>query len=141
MRIYESKDVVIVVSGVEKRVLIRTAKSFALLRLDDVKEVMERAKDHLNPEGLSVLASSILENVVLYIKAVVPGYIFSIYLLAYLFTVYQCLTLYESAGRYPEVVDVGKSRDKICQDIEKLKLIEEEVELIVGKVRDIVKTF
>jgi len=62
MRIYESKDVVIVVSGLEKRVLIRTAKSFALLRLDDVKEVMERAKDHLNPEGLSVLAKMLEEE-------------------------------------------------------------------------------
>ena len=64
MRIYKSKDVVIVVSGVEKRVVIKTGKSFAVLQLDDVKKVMERAKEHLhdNQEALSALDKMLEEE-------------------------------------------------------------------------------
>jgi hypothetical protein len=60
--------------------------------------------------------------------------VFSDYLFAYLFTVYPCLAKYEEIGRYPE--SITKNRELICQDIEKLKLIEEEVEFLVNIIKD-----
>lgn len=58
---------------------------------------------------------------------------FSDYLFAYLFTVYPCLAKYEEIGRYPE--SITKNRELICQDIEKLKLIEE-VEFLANIIKD-----
>jgi hypothetical protein len=43
--------------------------------------------------------------------------------------------MYETAGRYPELINNVGNREKICQDIEKLKLIEEEVEFLVTTIK------
>ena len=63
---------------------------------------------------------------------------FSDYLFVYLFTVYPCLAKYEEIGRYPE--SITKNRELICQEFEKLKLIEEEVEFLLNTIKAGVET-
>ena len=73
-----------------------------------------------------------------YIINIFSSISFSDYLFAYLSKVYPCLEKYEDIGRYPE--DITNSKDKICQDIEKLKHILEEVEFLVNTIKAGVET-
>jgi hypothetical protein len=67
---------------------------------------------------------------------------FSIYLSEFLSKVYPCLALYETIGRYPDYeIDIIKKKEVICHDIEKIKLIKEEVEFLVNIVKGSVEAF
>jgi HEPN domain-containing protein len=69
-------------------------------------------------------------------------YSFSIYLSEFLSKVYPCLALYETIGRYPDYeIDIIKNKEVICDDIEKIKLIKEEVEFLLNIVKGSVKAF
>jgi hypothetical protein len=97
------------------------------------QQIMEIIKSSLNIK--EDIWKAIEPRVVTYIKNIYIYLPFSSYLFAYLSNVYLCLALYETAGRYPELINNVGNREKICQDIEKLKLIEEEVEFLVTTIK------
>jgi hypothetical protein len=104
------------------------------------KIVRDMSEDHVREE-VERLTESYLELLSPYLRNLIIGLYFYTYLLAYLFAVYPCLSLYEDVGRYPDVVDMRENRGRICQDIEKLKIIEDEVELIVNVVKGAIEAY
>jgi hypothetical protein len=73
------------------------------------------------------------------IKNVIEGYLFIFSLSTYLLLIYQCLAPYTIIGRYPTLV--LEKRNEICHDIEKIKLIKEEIMYIVEKIRSYVEAY
>ena len=64
MRVYVYGDVVIIVSRLENRIVIKTARSAAVLQLESIENVLERAREHLydKPEALHVLTKMLEEE-------------------------------------------------------------------------------
>jgi hypothetical protein len=82
------------------------------------QQIMEIIKSSLNIK--EDIWKAIEPRVVTYIKNIYIYLPFSSYLFAYLSNVYLCLAMYETAGRYPELINNVGNRKKICQNIEKL---------------------
>jgi hypothetical protein len=104
-------------------------------------QIMEMVKifGNVNEDYVSKIIESQLELYQKYIINAFSSVYFSYYLFTYLAKVYPCLLKYETAGRYPE--DITVSRDKICQDIEKLKFIKEEIEFLVNTIKDSIEQY
>jgi hypothetical protein len=104
-------------------------------------QIMEMVKifGNVNEDYVSKIIESQLELYRKYVINVYSSLYFSYYLFTYLAKVYPCLLKYETAGRYPE--GITGSRDKICQDIEKLKLIKEEIKFLVNTIKDNIEQY
>lgn len=97
-----------------------------------------KAFGNINEDYVRNVVELQAESYLKYIISVFSSVYFSDYLFTYLYKMYPCLARYGTLGRYPEYgID---SRNRICQDIEKLKLIEEEVEFLVNTIKAGVET-
>jgi hypothetical protein len=97
-----------------------------------------KAFGNINEDYVRNVVELQAESYLKYIISVFSSVYFSDYLFTYLSKMYPCLARYGTLGRYPEYgID---SRNRICQDIEKLKLIEEEVEFLVNTIKAGVET-
>jgi hypothetical protein len=98
-------------------------------------QIMEivKAFGNINEDYVMNIIELQAESYRKYIISVASSIYFSDYLFTYLSKVYPCLAKYGTLGRYP--VYINDSRNKICQDIEKLKHILEEVEFLVNTIK------